>query len=48
MLYPTELPADLSVSKAGLEPATLRVTGDNPLASARTKFSNRKYRQVML
>jgi hypothetical protein len=38
MLYPTELPANLSISKAGLEPATLRVIGDNPRASARTKL----------
>ncbi len=39
MLYPTELLTNLSISKAGLEPATLRVTGDNPRASARTNCS---------
>ncbi len=39
MLYPTELLTNLSISKAGLEPATLRVIGDNPRASARTNCS---------
>ena len=39
MLYPTELLTNLSISKAGLEPATLRVTGDNQRASARTNCS---------